>query len=168
MALGANLPGPGGRAPAATLDWAARQLGAIPGLSLVAVSRWFSSPAWPPSDQPDYVNGVARLVGAAAPEALLARLHAIEAQAGRVRGAVNAARPLDLDLLAVGSARRSGPGLVLPHPRLQDRAFVLAPLCQVAPDWVHPLLGRTPAQMLAALPDAHAARPLPQAGPGVI
>jgi 2-amino-4-hydroxy-6-hydroxymethyldihydropteridine diphosphokinase len=151
VALGANLPTAEGRAPLATCRWAVEQVAALPGLRLEAVSRWYRTAPVPASTQPDYVNGVARLSGEAEPGALLQALHGIEAAAGRVRGAVNAARVLDLDLLAVDAVVAEGPALRLPHPRLQERAFVLAPLCDVAPGWVHPRLGRTAAELLAAV-----------------
>ena len=143
VGLGANLPDRYGHEPVTTCAWAVDKIGNIPGLRLEGVSRWYRTRPVPASDQPDYVNGVARLSGAIAPEALLERLHAIEAQAGRVRSVRNAARVLDLDLLAVDGLVRDGPGLILPHPRLAERAFVLYPLCDVAPEWRHPVLGRT-------------------------
>lgn len=153
VAIGANLPDAAGRPALETCRWAARRLGRLPGLELRAVSRWYRTAPVPASDQPDYINGVALLSGEVEPEALLERLHAIEAQAGRVRGAVNAARVLDLDLLAIDALVLPGPGLILPHPRMAGRAFVLYPLCDVAPDWRHPLLGET-AQVLRGRVDA--------------
>jgi Ser/Thr protein kinase RdoA (MazF antagonist) len=104
---------------------------------------------------PDYVNGVALLApcpGAATPDpaALLAALQGIEAAFGRVRPYPNAPRTLDLDLLDLGGLVREGPDPVLPHPRMQERGFVLAPLCDIAPGWVHPVLGVTAAELLAA------------------
>jgi len=143
VALGANLPDPAGRSALDTCRWAAEQLGHLPGLRLDAVSRWFRTAPVPASDQPDFINGVAMLAGKAEPEALLACLHAIEARAGRVRSVANAARVLDVDLLAIDGLVRPGPAPVLPHPRLAERAFVLYPLCDVAPDWRHPVLGET-------------------------
>ncbi len=101
VAIGANLPGPRGEPPLATCEWAVDRLGRLPGLRLAAVSRWYETAPEPPSDQPNYVNGAVRLEGAAEPEALLAALHGIEAEAGRVRTVRNAARPLDLDLIAM-------------------------------------------------------------------
>src|SRR4051812_29133250 len=144
VAIGANLPGACGRPALATCQWAVGHLGALAGLRLERVSRWYRTRPVPASDQPDYINGVARLSGAAGPEAVLGRLHEIEARAGRVRGEANAARVLDLDLLAMDDVvcGQEG-GLVLPHPRLAGRAFVLCPLCDVAPEWRHPVLGRT-------------------------
>ncbi len=152
VALGANLPGPDGRAPLETCRAAAAALDALPGLRLVALSRWYRTPPDPPSDQPWYINAVARLAGAADPAALLAALHVLEAAAGRVRpGAANAARPLDLDLIAIGGLVRAAPDPVLPHPRAHLRGFVMAPLAEVAPGWMHPLLGRTAAALAAEL-----------------
>lgn len=157
IALGANLPGRHGESPRATCRAAVEALRGLPGLRLLAVSRWWRTAPMPPSGQPDYVNGVARLEGATEPVALLARLQAIEAAAGRppagaARG-LNAARCLDLDIIAIGGLVRAAPDPVLPHPRAHLRAFVLAPLCEVAPDWVHPLLGVPAHALLAALPD---------------
>ncbi|MGC8477138.1 MAG: 2-amino-4-hydroxy-6-hydroxymethyldihydropteridine diphosphokinase [Acetobacteraceae bacterium] len=153
VALGANLPGPDGRAPLETCRWASGALDALPGLRLVALSRWYRTPPDPPSDQPWYVNAVARLAGQAEPAALLAALLALEAAAGRRRGgAANAARPLDLDLIAIGGLVRDAPDPVLPHPRAHRRGFVMVPLAEVAPDWVHPRLHRSAAALAAALP----------------
>lgn len=151
VAIGANLPGPDGRPPVQTCQWALSRLAEQPGIWLRARSRWFRSAPVPPSGQPDYVNGVARLWGDPEPRAVLAILHAIEAEAGRQRGLPDAARTLDLDLLAVDDLQidDGSPGLVLPHPRLHRRGFVLAPLADVAPDWVHPRLHRSVAEMLA-------------------
>lgn len=150
IAIGANLESSTGRTPLQTCQWAVLQLAALPELRLVAQSRWYRSAPVPPSGQPDYVNGVVRLSGAAEPHRLLASLHAIEAEAGRVRGEANAARTLDLDLLAVDELMIASATLTLPHPRMHARAFVLAPLVEVAPDWVHPRLKRNVAELLAA------------------
>src|SRR5262252_1430851 len=143
IGIGTNLPAADGAPPIATARWAACRLDALPGLRLAALSRWYLTEPVPPSDQPLYVNGVAMLQ-VASPDAepdpadLLVWLQAIEAAAGRVRGERNAARPLDLDIIAMGEAGglvRETPDPVLPHPRAHQRAFVLAPLIDVAPRW---------------------------------
>ena len=151
VAIGANLVSAEGRTPLETCQWAVGQLGRLPGLELRRVSRWFATQPIPASDQPRFVNGAALLSGTVKPCHLLEMLQAIEAAAGRVRGAPNAARTLDLDLLAVDGLAMTTPRLVLPHPRLQDRAFVLAPLGDIRPDWTHPVLHLSVATMLATV-----------------
>lgn len=153
VAIGANLPGLEGEGPAATCRAAAAALDVLPGLRLVGLSRWYETAPLPPSGQPNYVNGIAHLCGEAEPAALLTALQAIEAGAGRVRGAPNAARTLDLDIIAMGDVVRAAPDPVLPHPRTHERAFVLVPLADVAPEWVHPVLGRSVQALIAALPE---------------
>jgi len=152
IGIGANLPGPDGGAPLASCRAAASALGAIPGMRLAALSRWWESAPIPPMPgAPWFVNGVARLEGSLDPDALLAALHGIEDRFHRARPYPNAPRTLDLDLLAYDDIVRPGPGLILPHPRMQDRRFVLEPLLEVAPGWRHPLLGPADA-LLKALP----------------
>jgi 2-amino-4-hydroxy-6-hydroxymethyldihydropteridine diphosphokinase len=152
VAIGANLPGRHGEAPLVTVRAAAESLRALPGLRLHAVSRWYSTSPIPASDQPSYVNGVARLEGTADPAWMLRRLQAIEHAAGRVRGEPNAPRTLDLDIVAIDDLLRDSPDPVLPHPRAHERAFVMVPLADVAPGWLHPRLGRTVEQLIATLP----------------
>jgi 2-amino-4-hydroxy-6-hydroxymethyldihydropteridine diphosphokinase len=156
IALGANLPGPDGAAPLATCRAAAEALRGLPGLRLQAISRWYlTAPVLrpgAPEGQPPYVNGVVRLEGWMDPAVLLARLQAIEARAGRRRERVDAPRTLDLDIIAMDGLVRDAPDPVLPHPRAHERAFVLRPLMEVAPEWMHPRLRRTCAELLAALP----------------
>jgi 2-amino-4-hydroxy-6-hydroxymethyldihydropteridine diphosphokinase len=151
LAIGANLPGRDGRSALATCLAAAEALRFLPGLRMTGQSRWFRTAPIPPGG-PDYVNGVVRLLGPADPAWLLARLQAIETQAGRVRSTANAPRTLDLDIIAMGSLVRDRPDPVLPHPRAHLRAFVLAPLCDIDSQWRHPRLGQTAAALLASLP----------------
>ena len=86
------------------------------------------------------------------PASLLHALQAIEDAHGRMRSVLNAARTLDLDIVAMDGIVRASPDPVLPHPRMHERAFVLMPLLDVAPDWVHPVLGLAAATLLARLP----------------
>ena len=153
LAIGANLPGPGGAPAIETCRTALDDLRRLPGLRVTAASRWFVTAPVPPSPgQPDYVNGVALLAGETTPESLLAALQAIEAAHGRVRGLPNAARTLDLDIIAMDGLVRDRPDPVLPHPRAHARAFVLLPMADVLPGWVHPRLGRPLAALIADLP----------------
>ena len=124
------------------------------------VSPFYETPAWPDPADPPFVNVAARIETGLSPAALMAALHGIEAGCGRVRRAKNAPRTLDLDLIAYGAQCSDGAdgGPVLPHPRLESRAFVLAPLCDIAPDWRHPGTGKTARSMLEALPARTARR----------
>lgn len=157
VALGANLPGPDGGPPLETLRNAIQRLDRLPGIRVARVSRWYRTAPVPAGDQPDYVNAVVALrVGSddgVDPAWLLDQLMTIELEHGRQRGAANAARTLDLDVVAIGGLVRDAPDPILPHPRAHLRRFVMAPLADVAPDWVHPVLGETAAAILARLPE---------------
>ncbi len=137
VALGSNL---GDRE--AHLATAIEALRGDPEIRVEAVSRLYeTAPVGPPPQGP-YLNGVVHLRMRLAPRALLARLLAIERAAGRTRAGPRwGARSLDLDLLFYGSLTLDEPGLCIPHPRLHERAFVLEPLCELAPRLVHPRLG---------------------------
>lgn len=162
VSIGANLPGPDGAPPLETCQRAAAALDALPGLRLRGLSRWFvTAPVLPvgtkpAAQQPAYVNAVAHMVAEHGrtidPAELLQRLMALEAAAGRVRDAPNAPRVLDLDIVAMGAQVRRAPDPILPHPRAHERAFVLVPLAEVAPGWVHPVLGLTVEALIAGLP----------------
>lgn len=159
VAIGANLPDAGGRPPLGTCRWAVAQLDGLCGCRLRGLSRWYETVPVPASDQPLFVNGVAHLSGAVEPHDLLAALHRLEAAAGRARGVANAARVLDLDLIGMDDLCVASTQLVLPHLRAAQRAFVLAPLCDVAPCWLHPVERRLARDLLADLP-AIGAHPL--------
>lgn len=116
-------------------------------ISLVGVSSLWKSSSWPDPDQPDYINAILRVQTEMEPRQLLDRLHQIEAEFGRtrVRGELRyAARTLDLDLIAFGDRIIfTEGGLEIPHPLAAARGFVMGPLAEVQPDWVHPILKRT-------------------------
>jgi 2-amino-4-hydroxy-6-hydroxymethyldihydropteridine diphosphokinase len=153
IALGANLPSPAG-APTETLRAALARL-ARDDVNLVRVSRFYRTQAWPDPADPEFVNAVAQVTAALPPAALLARLHDIEAAFGRERSTKNAPRTLDLDLLDYDGRVEAGPP-VLPHPAIAERAFVLRPLAEIAPDWRHPVSGLTAGALLSRLADGAA------------
>ena len=160
IALGSNLDHPKFGPPKATCEAAMVAIGDA-GVKLVKRSRWYRSEPVPPSDQPWFINGVICVECELSPGDLLALLHRIEAEFGRERRTRNQARVLDLDLIAYDD-RMSAPGEtpVLPHPRMAERAFVLRPLADIAPDWRHPASGRTLADLLRDLPSEGGIEPL--------
>ncbi len=147
------------------------------GLKLRAMSELLETPCFPPGHGPDFVNAAALFETDLAPERILEVLHRVEAEFRRERHRRWGPRTLDLDLIAVGGVilpgaaelrrwidlppeaqlREAPEQLILPHPRLQDRAFVLIPMAQIVPEWRHPLTGKTVRQMLADLPEAQKA-----------
>lgn len=172
IALGANLESSFG-VPFDTVRASLRLLEAD-GFSVTAQSRMFRTPCFPAGAGPDYTNACATLQvpDGAEPQDVLRHLHRVEAACGRQRLDRWGARTADLDLLTFGSSvlpdmatfarwrdlppaeqiRQTPDRLIVPHPRLQDRAFVLVPLCDIAPEWQHPVSGQTVAQMCANLP----------------
>ncbi len=137
VALGSNLDD-----PPAQIRRALQALAALPGTRLVRHSSLYRNPPSGYLDQPDFVNAVARIETRLAARELLEHLLAIERDHGRVRDVPNGPRTLDLDLLLHGGLSLREPGLVVPHPRMLDRAFVLVPLAEIAPDAVVPGRGR--------------------------
>ena len=153
IGLGANLPSPEYGAARQTLETVLREF-PYHGVRIVECSPWYESVAVPPSDQPNYVNGVAEVETDLSPTELLASLHTIEQQFGRVRKVRNEPRLIDLDLLAYDDVviLATGDALAVPHPRLHLRAFVLIPMRDIAPDWKHPVLGQSVDKMIETLP----------------
>nr|WP_321507029.1 2-amino-4-hydroxy-6-hydroxymethyldihydropteridine diphosphokinase [uncultured Celeribacter sp.] len=172
LAFGANLPSEVG-GPADTLRKAVADL-RHRGIMLEAVSLVYETPCFPAGAGPDYVNFALEISTDLAPEALLQVLHEVEASFGRVRRTRWAGRTIDIDLLAMEhcvspdeatllhwidlplaeQSRQAPDRLILPHPRIQDRSFMLIPFADLAPDWRHPVLGKTVAEMLAARPES--------------
>jgi len=126
----------------------------------IARSPWYESAPVPASDQPWYLNAVAIVATVLPPNELLHLLLAIEARFGRRRRARNAARVLDLDLLDYDGIICRSSALILPHPRMHQRRFVLAPLGDIAPGWRHQILGQSAAELLAGLPPGQPIRRL--------
>ncbi|MDR3430096.1 2-amino-4-hydroxy-6-hydroxymethyldihydropteridine diphosphokinase [Silvimonas sp.] len=136
VALGANMDD-----PAAQLQAAVKQLDELAGTRLVTCSRFYASAPVGYADQPDFVNAVAELQTELAPAALLQALLDIEAAQGRERTFRNAPRTLDLDVLLYDDLSLQQEHLTIPHPRMHERAFVLVPLTEIAPDVIIPGLG---------------------------
>lgn len=128
------------------------------GIDVVMRSSWWRSNAWPDPDDPPFLNGVVIVRTAHDPHALMAALGRIEEAFGRRRGARNAPRTLDLDLIAYGRLKGDLDGLILPHPRAAERRFVMGPLAEIAPGWEHPDGGRA-ADLADAAPVGRDAAP---------
>lgn len=170
IALGANVASAFGP-PLATVEAAIAEI-AAPEITLIAAAKRYKTPCFPVGAGDDYVNSAVIVSTQLSAQALLEHLHAIEARFDRQRTSRWASRTLDLDLLFYGNAvlpdtltlkqwmalppakqiETTPDQLILPHPRLHQRAFVLVPLAEVAPHWAHPLTGQTARQMRDALP----------------
>lgn len=159
IGLGANLSSPRYGGPQRACEAALDALRAA-GVAVPRRSRWYRSAPVPASDQPWFVNAVAEVETGLSAAELLDLLHRIEREMGREHRVRNEARVIDLDLLVYGETV-SGPGEtpVLPHPRLAERAFVVLPLAELAPDWRHPRTGQSLAAMVRALPEDQRAEP---------
>ena len=145
IALGSNLGD-----SRAILEAALETLAETPDIILQARSSWYQTKAVGPP-QPDYINGCVLLHVKTSPQLLLETLLRIEAQYGRIRQERWGPRSLDLDLLLYDDLILDTPTLVLPHPRMRERAFVLVPLAEIAPDWVEPVSGKAIAQLVKAV-----------------
>jgi len=172
IALGGNLPSTLGP-PAETVDAAIAELGHR-GAKILAISVFYVTPAFPAGNGPDYVNAAVKIAAGWSPDKALAICHDIEKNLERVRERRWGQRTLDLDLIAYddlvlpsveahaqwralsleAQMAQTPDELILPHPRLQDRAFVLVPMADVAPDWIHPVLGQSVIEMRDALDPA--------------
>lgn len=171
FALGTNQPIDGSDL-ASTVAAAIDLLNQEYRISVNNVSQMYNTPAWPPGNGPDYVNAAAVLLSDLTPQEMLQVFHKVEAQLGRQRPVRWAPRIIDIDLLAAGdsvvpdnetvrrwmelpaesAALKAPDQLILPHPRMHERAFVLVPLQDVALTWRHPVLGLSVAEMAANLP----------------
>jgi 2-amino-4-hydroxy-6-hydroxymethyldihydropteridine diphosphokinase len=151
IALGSNL---GDRL--ATINAALTEIAAIAGVRVAAVSPIIETPPFGPVSQGPYLNGACIVQTSLSARSLLDALHAIEHAHGRDRGSEVrwGPRTLDLDLLLYGDAVLGEPGLCVPHPRIQERLFVLEPLAAIAPDMRVPTLNATVAQLLTRLQSA--------------
>src|SRR5512143_3762033 len=144
LALGSNI---GDRR-----DNLGRALTALaPEVQVTAQSRVYETPAWGYEDQPPFLNMAVKAETKLSPEALLTHVKRLEIELGRTPSFHWGPRLIDIDILFYDELILATPGLTIPHPRLQERAFVLVPLNDLAPSLVHPVLGKTVAELLASL-----------------
>ena len=178
VALGANLDSSVG-APILSLKYAIKTLDSGESdVKVKIISKFYQTPCFPEGAGPDYVNAALIVETRLSPQKLLARFHQIEADLGRVRNVRWAGRTLDIDLISYGNQilpnhqivhqwidldlekqlSATPDQLIVPHPRIQDRPFVLVPLCEIWPDWRHPVLGITAKQMLVKIAPSEIAK----------
>jgi len=154
IAIGSNLDSAFGSSQQ-IVEAATETLDRIDRIQILRVSSWHQTKAVTLSQvsQPDYINGCATLETTLSPIALLTTLLDLEVQFGRIRRAKWDARTLDLDLLLYENCILNTPDLIIPHPRMGDRTFVMLPLAEIAPDWIHPVTGDRVDQMAQNLVD---------------
>ena len=157
VALGSNLNGGFGSSKA--LLAAALEGFPSAGLEVLNRSSWWRSASWPDPSAPDYLNGVAIVKTTLSPSQVMQALKGLETWFGRAPDARNAPRTLDLDLIAHGRLVLAGDDLIVPHPRAAERLFVIGPLAEIAPDWVHPVSGETALALAAKATVGLDARP---------
>ncbi|MEM9967003.1 MAG: 2-amino-4-hydroxy-6-hydroxymethyldihydropteridine diphosphokinase [Pseudomonadota bacterium] len=172
LALGGNIPSKAGQ----PIDTVNAALALLPdyGFRVCAISSFYQTPAFPSGSGPEYVNAAARVQTSVSVNDVLERLHLLEAAFDRARAKRWGQRTLDIDLLAYddlvipsvetqtawrllapdAQLARTPDALILPHPRLQDRGFVLVPLAEIVPDWIHPVLERNARDLRDALPQS--------------
>jgi 2-amino-4-hydroxy-6-hydroxymethyldihydropteridine diphosphokinase len=158
VALGGNVAGDYGSSEA--LLEAALARFAEAGLPILRRSSWWRSAAWPDPNNHEYRNGVVLVEARLSPQALIQTLFMLESEFGRTRSVRNAPRTLDLDLIAHGRIISDDPALTLPHPRAHERLFVMGPLAEIAPDWRHPVLGKSASELALSASVGLDARPL--------
>lgn len=165
IGIGGNLASETYGPPRATCG-AALALLESRGTRITARSRWYESAPVPISDQPWYVNAVVACETTLGPSELIQEFLDVEAELGRQRGILNAARTVDLDLVAYDDRVLAGETREMPqvpHPRMAERAFVILPMNDIVPDWKHPETGRSLADMIANLPEDQDCRPMTDA-----
>lgn len=138
-------------------------------IKIISHSRWYESAPVPISDQPWFINGVVGIETALSPYDLVKTVLDVESELGRRRSVPNAARTIDIDVLAYhemiipGSDYNATSDVEVPHPRMHARAFVMLPLADIAPDWIHPNAGTHIRDLINALPKDQVCRPIPDA-----
>lgn len=166
LGLGGNLDCKTYGSPRRTCG-AALEILAQKNIQIIAHSRWYKSAPVPVSDQPWFINGVVGVTTTLTPQDLVASVLEVESELGRRRSVPNAARTIDIDVLAYDDQIVSGQDqdvlsdVMIPHPRMHLRAFVLLPLADIAPDWVHPRTNVNISDLIKALPKDQVCQPIP-------